>query len=238
MEHKDENIPGSNALIMLFLLGFPFLNMSEVHDGEAGAQENQEQVQEASSRPLSNRHSSLAVSVELWRVWAVPAPQNISLMIRVDFANRTVSLRLRNDSGMAQFLWQDWVDAAMGCMRGIEEKEEDKLGYGRQILKADLRKPMVQLSPLRVNEDGMEPEVEKTTTARVWMGWPPFDVSICKFELDQWFAACNANLTGRLERKERSIAENEASRIKKIIEDVLREENTEAKSSTEGVQDS
>ena len=46
MEHKDENIPGSNALIMLFLLGFPFLNMSEVHDGEAGAQENQEQVQE------------------------------------------------------------------------------------------------------------------------------------------------------------------------------------------------
>ncbi len=77
------------------------------------------------------------------------------------------------------------MDAAIRCMRGIEKKDDGDLGYGRQILKADLHKPMVELSPLCENEDRMEPEVEKTGTARVWMGWPPFDVRICKFELDQ-----------------------------------------------------
>ena len=29
-----------------------------------------------------------------------------------------------------------------------------------------------------------------TSSAGVWTGWPPFDVRICKFEMEQWLNAC------------------------------------------------
>ncbi len=234
---KDENFSGNAALIMLFLLGFPLLRIEVLHDSEVGSKENQQERLETSTASSLNRDNSVDASVEIWRVWTVLAPQDISLMLRVDFTNRTVSLRLRNDSGIAQFRWQDWVDAAMGCLKGIEENDDGDLGYGRQILKADLRKPMVELSPLRVNKDGMEPEVEKTTVARVWMGWPPFDVRICKFELDQWFTACNVKLNGGLERRERSTAEDEVSRFEEMMIRVISEENTEVETSRQGDKD-
>ncbi len=44
-------------------------------------------------------------------------------------------------------------DAAMGCMKGAEERGDGDLGYGRQIVRADLRKPMLELCPLRFAED-------------------------------------------------------------------------------------
>ncbi len=237
MGDKDENFPGNAALIMLFLLGFPVLRIEVLHDSEVGSKENQQERLETSTASSLNRDNSVDVSVGECRVWTVLAPQDISLMLRVDFTNRTVSLRLRNDSGITEFRWQDWVDAAMGCLKGIEENDDGDLGYGRQILKADVRKPMVELSPLCVNEDGMEPEVEKTDTARVWMGWPPFDVRICKFELDQWFNACNVKLNGGLERKERSTAEDEVSRFEEMMIRVISEENAEVETSTQGDED-
>ncbi len=234
MGEKDENFPGNAALIMLFLFGFPVLSIEELHDFEVGSKENQEERQETNTASSLNMDNSVDVSVEIWRAWTVLAPQDISLMIRVDFTNRTVSLRLRNDSGITQFRWQDWVDAAMGCLNGIEEMG---FGFGRQILKADLRKPMVELSPLCVNEDGMEPEAEKTSTARMWMGWPPFDLRIFKFELDQWFTACNAKRNGGLERMEGATAEDEVSRFEELMERVILEESAEVEASTQGDED-
>ncbi len=237
MGDKDENFPGNAALIILFLLGFPLLRMEWVHDSEVCSKENQEERQETSTASSLNRDNSVDVSVQIWRVWTVLAPQDISLMLRVDYTNRTLSLRLRNDSGITQSRWQDWVDAAMGCLKGIEEKSDSDLGYDQQIVRADLSRPMVELSPLRVNEDGMEPEVEKTTTARMWMGWLPFDVGICKFELDEWFTACNAKPNGALARKEYSTAENEVSRIEELMKRVKREEYAEVEASTQGDED-
>ncbi len=188
MGNKDENLAGNAALIFLFLLGFPLLDMEEVQADEPGRQETQEEVQEMNIRSFSNNYQSVDVGGYVYRLWTALAPQDFSLMLRVDLTKRIVSLSLRNDGGNSQFIWQDWVDSAMGYMKGLEETDIGNCGYGRKIVRADLRKPIVEISPLRVNEDGIEPEVQETTTARVWMGWLPFHEGICKFELDQWLA--------------------------------------------------
>ncbi len=104
---KDENFPGNVALIMLFLLVFPVLSMEELHDSEVGSKENQEERQETSTASSLTKDNSVDVSVEKWRVWTDLAPQDISLMLRVDYTNLAVSLRLPNDSGTTQFRWQD-----------------------------------------------------------------------------------------------------------------------------------
>ncbi len=225
MRKGEENLPGNPALIFLFLLGLPLLCIEEVQDTEVGAQESQGNVQPGSATSSSNRHNSVDMDVHLWRTWSDLAPQDISLMLGVNLTKRTVSLRLQNDSDDVRFCWQDWVDSAMGYMKGTEEHDDGDWGYGRQILKADLHEPMIELCPLRVNEDGIEPEVEKTTNARVWMGWPAFDVRICKFELEQWLSACDLSLNGALEEEERWSTEYEVSRVEKVIKAIISEEN-------------
>ncbi len=230
MRMKDDNLPGNAALIMLLLSGFPLLSAETVLDTEFWAQE----VQETSTSSFSNRQSSVDVDVQLWRVWTVLAPQDISLMCRVDSTKHTVSLRLQNSSGDKRFRWQDWVDAAMGCLKGIEEIENSDYGYGRQIVRTDLRKPVVELCPLRVHGHGIDATVKRTSTARVWTGWPPFDTQICQFELDQWLAACDVNLNGALEEEERRITEDEVSRLERVIEEIASGENAEMDVSIEG----
>ncbi len=140
-----------------------------------------------------NTNRTIDLSIEFRRAWTPLAPQHISLLIQIDKRNCTVSLRLENDSGDTRFIRQKWVDAAMGWMKGFEEGKDGKRGYGRKIVKAELRKPMVELCPLHVRYDEIEEVVQKTRTTRVWTGWPVFDVRICKVEVDQWLGACKTN---------------------------------------------
>ena len=35
------------------------------------------------------------------------------------------------------------------------------------------------------------------------MGWPPFDVHICKFEMEQWLKACDIDVAAQHHRKEK-----------------------------------
>ncbi len=92
-------------------------------------------------------------------------------------------------------------------------------------MRADLRKLMIEISPLRVYEDEIEPEVQKTTTARVWMGWLPFDVGICKFELDQWLGAYDLTLNGALAKAELWKVSDEVARLQDMIRAMKSEEN-------------
>lgn len=80
----------------------------------------------------------------------------------------------------------------MEYMKGFEEGADADIKYERTILRVDLREPMAELCPLSVNNEG---SVKKTDTVRLWMGWLPFDVHVCKFELEQWLAAHDVNLS-------------------------------------------
>ncbi len=229
---EDENLPGNAAMVMLFMLGFPFLRMEKVQEAEICIQ-SQEEVHEESVSSSSNRERSVDVNVHVWRVSTALAPQDISLMLRLDLTKRTVSLRLRNSGSDGRFLWQDWVDAVMGYMKGAEERGDDDLGYGRQIMRPDLRKPIVELCPLRVDEDGIEAVVKKTKTARIWEGWPMFDVGICKFEMDQWLAACDVKVNRDSGFREREKTEYEVEQAEQEIERIVQAEREDVESSTQ-----
>ncbi len=77
---------------------------------------------------------------------------------------------------------------------------------------------MVDMCPLHVDGDG---NVEKTGTARVWMGWPVSDVKICKFEVDQWLSACEINLNALQFLYEKSEADDEVKRAERILEAII-----------------
>ncbi len=70
----------------------------------------------------------------------------------------------------------DWVNAALGFMQGYEIHDDGTYRHGRKIVEAKLSNPIVKLCPLIVNEDGIEPVVEQTSTARVWIGWPALQI--------------------------------------------------------------
>ena len=50
-------------------------------------------------------------------------------------------------------MWQDWMDAAMGFMKGHNYQNGGKGEYKRKIRKADLRDVMTKLSPLRRHDE-------------------------------------------------------------------------------------
>ncbi len=221
MPKEEEKFSGNAALIMLFILGFPLLQIDEPQEPEVRGQDGRDNAHEGRVSSPSNTTRTIELSVEVRRAWTPLAPQHISLVIQIDKRNRTASLRLENNSGDTRFIWQKWVDAAMGCMKGFEEGKDGKKGYGRKIVKAELRKPMVELCPLRVIDDGMGTTVETTRTARVWMGWPVFDVRICKFEVDQWVDACNIDVGDWLDYEEIECFEG-------VIEEMISTVNEEA----------
>ncbi len=199
---KEQNLPGNAALIMLFILGFPLLYTDHVQCGGVGANLSQDEVQNSNASSGSTTHRSIDLNVHTWHTWSPIAPQDISLIIQSDSDSGTVSMRLRNESSNMRFIWQDWVDATMGCMKGFEKSENCEWGYRRRIVQPNLLKPIVELSPLSVNGHGIEAVVERTSTARVWAGWPVFDVRICKFEVDQWVNACNIDIRNWRETQE------------------------------------
>ncbi len=47
----------------------------------------------------------------------------------------------------------------MGCLKGFEEREDDGCRYGRWIVRANLRKPVLDLSQQWVKEDEIESPV-------------------------------------------------------------------------------
>ncbi len=166
MSREDENFSGDASLIMLFILGFPLLQMDNAQDGEVDAQSSEEAVQKASGSSPASTHRRIDLS-NVWRAWTDLSPQDISVIIRIDSDSGTLSLRLENNSGDTCFKWEDWVNAALGCLKGFEEAVGGEKSYGRKIMRADLRKPMVELCPLRAQDYRTEKPVKKTCTARV-----------------------------------------------------------------------
>ncbi len=220
--NKDENLPGQAALVMLFILGFPYFLVEDIQDPEINIEEMENEVQDELGSQSSNQDHSMDLGVHELRLWTALAPQDISLMLRLDLRERTVSMTLRNDAGDARFIWQDWVDAAMGYMKGC----------GRDIMPPELRKPMLELCPFRANEDGTGEVVERTKAVRVWLGWPVFDMRICKFELEQWFDSYNVNPSIDLDPVEQWDVDYKIERAEWEIRTIVWPEDEEIEGST------
>ena len=190
LSNEDANLPSSSALIMLLLLGFPDLHMDVVDDLEVETHYSNTDVS-ASNTPSPLSHRSVNVSKRMWKVTTSLAPQDIWIEIRMEVDMQRCSVGLKRGNEISRFVWQEWLDAAMGFMAGYNDRGGGKLKYERNIRRADLRDGMVTLCPLRTDHDK---GVVETSIVQVWMGWPPFDVHICKFEMEQWLNACDVDL--------------------------------------------
>jgi len=126
--------------------------------------------------------------------------------------SRTLSLTLKSESGDGNFKWQHWIDAAMGYMKGWQIRHDDgDVKYERTILRPNLLASMVEVCPLRRFGEG---KVERTGVVQIWQGWPAFDLSICKFEVDQWLTACNIDY-------DQSIVDIEVEHAERVIKAIV-----------------
>ena len=133
------------------------------------------------------------VSIKTTRVYSRTRTEDVSEVIRVDFEISRLILKLKNEIRSSQFMWQDWVDTALGIMKGLGL---GKMNDDRRIKRADLREPLVKMSPL---PDKNSRELgERTGIVYVWMSWPSFDMRVSKFEMDQCFIANINNLQDRI----------------------------------------
>ena len=185
---EHPNLPSSHVLIMLFVLGSPGVELEYDRDNQVVLLESDDSLKgqsvEGNSTVISKTERTINVSIQTHIVYSTTSPQDISVVIRVDFESRRVTLQLKNGSESSQFIWQDWVDTAMGFMKGLRE---GKIKNDRRIMQTDLRGPVMRMSPLP--DEHSRQLGEQTGTAHIWMGWPPFDTRICKFEIDQWLNA-------------------------------------------------
>ncbi len=209
--HQHENLPANCALIILFLLGFPILKTY------VSPRDSTTSIQRTNTSSTS-MHLMIDANIAVWHVRAFPAPQDVYVEIRVNFETREVSLSVQSNRGEEHFIWQDWVNAAMGAMKGWNERDGVEIKYERTIMKADLQEPMVELSPLNIGKDG---NVEKTRTARVWLGWPAFDLKICKFEVEQWLLGCGIELSSMQGNLNEWKANREVDHAEQFVESVL-----------------
>ncbi len=70
--------------------------MKKVRESEIVVQESKDEIYD-SGLLSSNRERGVDLNVQVWSVLTVLAPQDISLMLRLDMRKRKVSLRLRNN---------------------------------------------------------------------------------------------------------------------------------------------
>ena len=70
--------------------------MKKVRESEIVVQESKDEIYD-SGLLSSNRERGVDLNVQVWSVSTVLAPQDISLMLRLDMRKRKVSLRLRNN---------------------------------------------------------------------------------------------------------------------------------------------
>ena len=224
ISNGDRNLPSNSALIMLFLLRFPDLHIDELDDSEVETHDSNTDVS-AGNTASSRSHHSLNLSNRKWKVTTNLAPQDIWIEMRIDIDMQRCSVGLKKGSEISRFVWQDWVDAAMGFMEGYNDRGDGKVKYERKIRRADLRDGMLTLCPLRTNDDE---RVVETSIVEVWMVWPPFDVHIYKFEMEQWLKAYDIDLAAQRLRSAdfatcfRFIhVDEEIERAERVIESVV-----------------
>ncbi len=218
----NQDLPSNHKLIMLFLLGCPIILVDEIDEAEVGTQQFRNDTEEGSTSS-SSIHHTVDVLFRVWKFSTPLAPQHITVLIRVDYEEHLVSLTLQSDDN-ARFVWQDWVDAAMGFMKGFDERVDVSKTDERRIMRPNLQQGIVELSPLHQVDNR---RCKETNTARIWMGWPAFDVRICKFEMEQLLAVCGIELRPTVESRIDSNAgakealDSELERAERLLEGIL-----------------
>lgn len=182
------NLPSSVQVIILFILGFPALTV-DFAMGE-----------------IESKNSDIIVISPA----VGPTRIVVELHLGKSYDRGSATLRLRGNSSECKFEWNDWINAAMGFLKGYDLwNPEDRLSNNCTRLEGYPNKPLLRPRTIsKTNVQNMKmitissPDHELPDLPcdlHIWTGWPIFDVRICQFEMKQWMygAALDQELSNR-----------------------------------------
>ena len=104
----------------------------------------------------------------------------------------TLIMQLVHPSSVQQFIWEDWINCAMGFIKGLDLAVAERPNLypkcslqwrTRTPVKVDLSRPIVTISK-------PHPELPHLPgVIRIWTGWPLFDIKVAQFEINNWMRA-------------------------------------------------
>ena len=170
---ENDDFPACPSLIMLLLCVYPFIRVKL---------EAQKRIEKA----VGNDNYIKKEWTGCLEIVPECAPQSIRLGITVNQDTGRVALCLKSGDNV-NFRWQEWINAAMGLMKGqnelvkskVEKKDSISPGQLEMIKPADISRPLLCIESPHVDLPEFKGEL------KVWTGWPIFDVRLCQFEKDQ-----------------------------------------------------
>ncbi len=200
--------PGSVCLMMLCMLGYPSLRVSQLHKrfktfsseslvtSDAGdtMEGNATVVHIEPSLPASviGEHKNCKPEHVCYVVEIADAPQPLHILFKWSYSSKRAEIQICCNEGyrVNQFCWQSWKDGFMGRMCAQSEWRKKRLRVGNE----KIRKEAVS-SKL---SDGIVGAYDSTATLAYWRGWPPFRVEIAGFEVQ--VVGCEYQPLSNLER--------------------------------------
>lgn len=182
LDRVYKDMPASPHLIILFILAFSGISVCDPH------RESRWRSVSAESSEHPSVPSTEHDDIPGYSFGSPLAPQAIQVYLhRCDENDEArISLKLIAGSSVDAFKWTDWIDAAMGYMKGADAgytADHELKWRKRTPAKCDLTRP------LPVIPKGHPELPELKGDIRVWTGWPIFDVKVVQFEMNQWMGA-------------------------------------------------
>lgn len=176
LDLHDGHFPASPEIIALLLLSYPALIIEVLKD----------------EHDRLDRQSGI---VE-YKITPVIAPQQLTLSLLITPQTSNASLRIVSGKQGMRFEWENWINAAMGLLKGHNQSVKNMkseninkfVGPLELIKKVDLSRPILTFN--RSNDDDVLSKLPGQLC--VWSAWPIFDLRFCQFELDLWMEACGS----------------------------------------------
>ena len=204
--------------------------LGEDTKNETGFDEENGYYEDIKPSPSSTDQVSLNLSKRLFRVSTEFAPHDVSVLIRQDFKTHRMTLTLTSRCVGARFVWQDWIDAMVGLLRGLVICDSKRCDLDKvpprninalSLKRPNLSEPMLELWPLHEKPDSNE--WIQTDVVRVWTGWPPFDSRTFKFELDQWLESIGMDMNSEDDWVKYD-GDKEVQRVTNVVKNIVQSE--------------
>lgn len=172
-EGDNSYLPRCLNLIMLFILGFPSINVQKISNDVKLSSDNHE--------------TAINFDIMTYEIIPVSGPQDISIVFKfyndtTKNNNCTIELLTSNETDQPFiFEWQKWKDSAMGRLEAQTEWREGRMSSKNEKLRRDFLGALIQSNVRSVNRKTMGTEYDIS----YWSGWPPHLCQISLFEIQE-----------------------------------------------------
>lgn len=170
---EEVSLPGCTLLIMMFISGFPAVNIQSIQD------KIEITIDDANTNVKLTDHSVFQIS-------AVEGPQDISIILKCDTSSGNSEILLSyadNYENTAQFKWQEWKDAVYGRILAQSDWRESKLFSKTEKFRKETFSCEITESVRTIYKKQLDLDYDVT----IWTGWPPHLCQIAQFEIIESF---------------------------------------------------